>query len=353
MNCTAYDVQGDDQLILSHFPDAVWTFGLYRSAWKLDTNQTYYLWYNVDGPADAPGVTKRPVEAQEPTRIFFEISDVEDIVARIENGKVLNVEVRGVTGPVESYSYPLDHAHEAFEATRKCVSDHAAASSSAASAGDTHSQEGSGVAKEESMAGDSTETVEETAGSNVASGPRYELPPLGSKVIETMDVPGWDAAAFSGDDGTFTHCGIEAEYQNGATLGVARAVNGDLMLAVQYGDWSLTEGEWVPMSYTFGGDGPIEAAQDGKVVSSNAILTLLGATDAMAPAVAAAPAVSVSAEGTDLSFDISDIGPGIAAINECVARHMAAPSPTPAAKTPAAKKVGASPVPDSRDVVRD
>ena len=176
------------------------------------------------------------MEAQEPTRIFFEVSDLEDIIDRIENGKTLNVQVRAVAGAAENYSYPLDQAREAFEATRQCVNDHAAAADTgqSTSAGDEPSKEGSGVAKEEATAEETVpEGEEQSADSNVTAGPRYELPLLGSKVIETMEVPGWEAAAFSGDDGAFTHCGIKAEYQNGATLGVARAVNGDLVLAVQ------------------------------------------------------------------------------------------------------------------------
>ena len=101
VNCTAYGMHGDDQLILSYFPDDAWTFGLYRAAWNLDTNQTYYLWYNVDGPADAEGVIKRPVEAAEPTRIFFEVSDLEDIIERMESGRTLNLQFRGLTGDAE------------------------------------------------------------------------------------------------------------------------------------------------------------------------------------------------------------------------------------------------------------
>jgi len=139
VNCTAYDVQGDDQLILSYFPDKGWTFGLYRPAWTLDTNQTYYLWYNVDAPADAKDVVKRPVEAAEPTRIFFEVSDVEDIIDRIENGKTLNLQVRAITGPAETFSYTIDQAHEAFEAARKCVDDHVAQTTSEAPATDDQS----------------------------------------------------------------------------------------------------------------------------------------------------------------------------------------------------------------------
>ena len=71
------------------------------------------------------------------------------------------------------------------------------------------------------------------------------------------------------------------------------------------------------------GDNPIEASQDGKAVAAKADPDRARGNRHDGTGVAAAPAVSVSAEGRDLSFDISDIGPGITAITECVARHAA------------------------------
>ena len=91
------------------------------------TNESYSLSYNVDGPADAQSATKVAVDAPEPTRIFFEMNKIEDLIQRMESGKVLNLQLSGPPGAPESYSYPLDQAREAFEATRKCVRDHPAA----------------------------------------------------------------------------------------------------------------------------------------------------------------------------------------------------------------------------------
>jgi hypothetical protein len=124
MNCTAYGVSGDDQLILSYFVDEVWTVGVYRGAWNLNTNETYYLWYNVDGAAEGGGVIKRPVEAQEATRVFFEVSELEDIIARIEAGSQMNLQLRGFSMEPENLSFPLDQAPAAFAAARQCVADH-------------------------------------------------------------------------------------------------------------------------------------------------------------------------------------------------------------------------------------
>jgi len=120
VTCTAFGVYGDDQLILSYRPDT-WDFGLHRGAWRLDTNQTYYLHYNVDEPVEGAGVIKRPVEAVEPTRILFEVSGEEDLVARMEGGRRINLQLRGVALEPQTFSYPLDQAAEAFAATRDCA----------------------------------------------------------------------------------------------------------------------------------------------------------------------------------------------------------------------------------------
>jgi len=353
VNCTAYDVQGDDQLILSYFPDKVWTFGLYRAAWKLDTNQTYYLWYNVDAPADAPGVTKRPVEAAEPTRIYFEVSDVEDIIDKIENGKTLNIRFRGVTGSAGTYSYSLDQAHAAFEATRKCVADHAgtAETAEAPSSGEAVTKEGGAKGQqaadqfEESPAtaeANSTESETSTADSGATATPAEEestpqaLPVLGMNKIEDLEVPGWKAAAFALDNGAFTHCAIKAEYQNGATLGFALTAEGELVLAVQHGDWSLTAGAWAPISYTLKADTSYSDSGQGQAVDTNVIMADIGGKEDLGETLKGAREVDVQAEGKDLSFDTSDIGPALDAIEECVAQHASEPA---ASQAPAGKKV--------------
>lgn len=120
VTCTAFGVHGDDQIILSYRSDT-WEFGLHRGAWRLDINQTYYLHYNIDAPVDGHGVIKRPVEAIEPTRILFEVSGEEDIIARMENGRRIHLQLRGVALAPQDFSYPLDQAADAFAATRDCT----------------------------------------------------------------------------------------------------------------------------------------------------------------------------------------------------------------------------------------
>jgi len=339
VNCTAYDVQGEDQLILSHFPDAGWTFGLYRAAWKLDTNQTYYLWYNVDAPADAKDVVKRPVEAAEPTRIFFEVSDVEDIIDRIENGKTLNLQIRSVTGPAETFSYAIDQAHEAFEATRKCVDEHAAQATSEApatdaqsTASDTSTNEQDADATDESASSGSTDdsvaTTETTEGGSAPT----PLPALGSKKLEDLQVSGWTAAAFGQDDGSFTHCAIKAEYQNGATFGVALTAGGEILLAVQDGGWSLTEGNWVPLSFTLKTATPYsDDTGQAQAVDATTLMADIGSKEDLGTIMGGATEVTLSAEGKNFSFDTSDIGPAYAAIDKCVSDHAGQPASAPVA----------------------
>lgn len=352
-NCTAFGVHGDDQLILSLYPDGVWGFGLYRAAWNLDTNQTYYLWYNVDGPADATGVTKRPVEAAEPTRIYFEVSDLEDIIERIESGSTLNLQFRGLTRDPENFSYPLDQAPAAFEATRKCVADHAAASVSKEGTGTKDSSSTEQVAPPEESTEDqaSEEPAEDevaeaapTPDSTDSGGARRELPALGQKLIEEFEVPGWKAAAFSLDDGTFTHCAIKAEYQNGATLGAALAADGELVLAVKHGDWSLEMGAWVPISFSWKGTPDFSASTEGQVAEGdNVVLVAIGNDAELTESLKNAREMTIEAEGKTLAFDVSDIGPGIDAIGACATRHAAETEETPTPPPPAAKKAEASP----------
>lgn len=162
VNCTAYGMHGDDQLILSYFADGIWTFGLYRAAWNLDTSQKYNFSYNVDAEANVEGVTARPVQVPEPTRIFFEVGRTDNIMNRIEAGKTLYVRLGGPSGLVETYNYPLDEAHAAFTAARKCASEHAPPVEPPAVVEDTSTPEEPVVAASESPTGTETPTETET-----------------------------------------------------------------------------------------------------------------------------------------------------------------------------------------------
>lgn len=306
VNCTAYGSHGDDQLILSYFSDGIWTFGLYRAGWNLDTNQTYYLWYNVDSPADAAGVTKRPVEAVTATRIFFEVSELEDIIEKMEAGATLNIQFRGLTGDAENFGYPLDQTKEAFNATRECVAGHSS---------ETVRKEGE----------------EETPSSGESSEPKA-LPILGTKVLEQYEVPGWKAAAFALDDGTFTHCAIEAEYQNGATLGVALTVDDELLLIVNHADWWLTSNYWYPINFTLVADPPYSHSGQAQTVDATVLATRIGSYADFGATLEAAREIRVTAEGKDFSFDTSDIGPAVEELDWCIIGGPAAPEDPPAAK---------------------
>ncbi len=301
VNCTAFGVHGDDQLIISHYPGDRWEFGLYRGGWALDTNQSYFLWYNIDAPADGPGVIKRPVEAVEPTRIFFEVSSLEDIIARIEGGSTLNIQLRGFSIEPDSYSYPLDRAAEAFAATRECTLQHTEAAT--ADSGGTPSEEPSASEPDDDMA---------TAAA---------LPPIGNETIEDLQVPGWQAGAYA-DAGAFTHCAIRAEYDNGTTLGVARTAGGALLLALHRSDWSLVAGAPLPATLKIGEATPV--ASSGRALDEAMVVIDLGDEDQTAADLAAAKTMVVEVEGKTLDFDISDIQPGIEAIDACAEKHAAA-----------------------------
>jgi hypothetical protein len=121
LNCTAFAIMGEDQLMLSHHADDGWDFGLYRPSWALNADRTYELLFNVDGPAEGPGGTLRAVEAVEPTRVAFEVSDPLTLLGRLERGRQLAIELRSGAAVRASFRFPLHRAAEAFEAARECT----------------------------------------------------------------------------------------------------------------------------------------------------------------------------------------------------------------------------------------
>lgn len=121
LNCTAFGVQGADQLILSYHADEAWDFSLYRGAWALNPDQSYLLSYNVDAPLDAAGTANRPVEAVDMTRILLELEREDDLISRIERGRELVVRIGGAAETAEVFRYRLEHAAEALAATRECT----------------------------------------------------------------------------------------------------------------------------------------------------------------------------------------------------------------------------------------
>jgi hypothetical protein len=352
VNCTAYGVHGDDQIILSYFPDGVWTFGLYRGGWKLSTEETYYLWYNIDAPADGAGVIKRPVEAVEPTRIFFEVSEMEEIIERMADGSQLNLQLRGLSMQPESYSYSLDQAAEAFEATRACVQNNVG-STVAANAGDKESsgqkEEPVAALEEEEPAApeepvDEPDVEEEVAEELTSDRAR---PNFGDEMIEALTVPGWEAGAFADADGTFTHCAIRAEYQNDTTLAVGQAASDEIVMALARQDWESTTGDWVPVVLTLTGDATTTHEVEGEFVGPELVVMNLGLDGAFYDALYGASQLTVEVNGKTLAFDISDIAPGLDAIDDCVESHNAAAETPPA---PAGKRTEAPAAPEQPEV---
>lgn len=267
LNCSAFGLYGEDeQLILSYTPQGKWEFGLYRADWSLPTDGSYFLWYNVDKSVDEPGVMKRPVEAAEPTRIFFEVSSLETIIERAATGQQLNLQLRGVGMEPQSFSYSLDQAGAALDATRACVAHQAAQAQSADASDDVvvepdasddvvvEPEAGETVQVDPPSPSEAAEAAQSGQEQQNAAGP--SLPPIGGEKIETIEVPGWEGGAYADESGTFTHCGISAEYQNGTDLGFARTADNSLILAFARADWSLQSGEWSPIRYSYGKEFP-------------------------------------------------------------------------------------------------
>ena len=127
------------------------------------------------------------------------------------------------------------------------------------------------------------------------------------------------AAAFGREDGSFTHCGIAADYKNGATLGLARTASGDLMLEVRFRDWALKVGERLPLTTSLSGSATEVA--EALVVAPDKVVAKIAGDAAATDDLREARQVSVEAAGRTLVFDTSDIGPGVEAIDSCVAAH--------------------------------
>jgi hypothetical protein len=303
VNCTAFGIYGEEQLILSYMPQGSWEFGLWRPDWGLDTGGSYFLWYNVDAPVDGPGVMKRPVEAIEPERILFEVSSLETLIERASQGDQLNLQLRGLDVEPQSLSYSLDRAGEALQAAQECTRRNL----EAAHTGESEASQGDG-------------------GSADAAGPGAvpALPPIGDRQIESFEVPGWQGGAYADTGGTFTHCSILASYQNGTVLGIGRMAGGAWLLALQRSDWTLSPGAWSPIRYALAGDVPLDIEGEAQAIDSSIIAVNMGRQAWLVDALRAAPELSVTTQDRQLVFDISDIGPGLDALQDCASRHASA-----------------------------
>jgi hypothetical protein len=103
-------------------------------------------------------------------------------------------------------------------------------------------------------------------------------------------------------------------------------------MTLRRSDWSLQTGEWTPLQYQFKGAEPSTVAAEALALDPSVIAFDLGAVPATAVGLTDTAELAVTAHGRSLTFDISDLGPGLAAIDECAERHrktVAAPPPVP------------------------
>jgi hypothetical protein len=121
LNCTAFNVRGGDQLMMSHYPDEFWDISLYRSSWALETDRSYRLIYSIDGQRADTEALAHNAEAVEPTRILFESTSSDDLVNRMSGGREIAFELQGGARGPQILRYRLDRAAEAFAAARECT----------------------------------------------------------------------------------------------------------------------------------------------------------------------------------------------------------------------------------------
>ncbi|HEX2256169.1 MAG TPA: hypothetical protein VHG92_05605, partial [Afifellaceae bacterium] len=160
------------------------------------------------------------------------------------------------------------------------------------------------------------------------------LPPIGEEKVETLNVPGWEGGAYADAAGTFTHCGISAEYQNGAVLAFARTADNSLLLALARTDWTLQPKEWSPIRYSFGKDYPINTDGEAQAVNATILATNMGRDDLFTDQLKQSQMLTVEAQGHELKFDISDLAPGIEAIDACREAQLT-PAAAPSGKAAA------------------
>jgi hypothetical protein len=319
VNCSAFGVYDNynEQLILSHTPEGKWEFGLHRADWSLATDGAYTLWYNVDRSIEEPGVMKRPVEAAEPNRIFFEVSGLETLIERAATGRELHLQLRGPGMEPEDLSYSLDQAGAALEATEACVAEH--------------------LAQAETAAADDV-VVEPDAADDVVVEPQPAsaalVPETGDSPIESIEVPGWEAAAWAEEaSGAFAYCSIRAEYQNGTVLGFLRKADNGLVMTLRRSDWSLRPGGRSQTKYQVTWEaepnalgvtgGALERTGEAEAVDASTMAIEIGGDGSFMERLRQPQRLNIETEGMSLVFNIDDLPPGLDAIDECRERHLA------------------------------
>jgi hypothetical protein len=150
-------------------------------------------------------------------------------------------------------------------------------------------------------------------------------------------VQGWKGAAFTDGTGAFTHCAVEAEFQNATTVGLLRTAPGPLLMTLRRLDWSLQPGTWTALEYQFTGAEPTKMSAEALALDAFVLAFDIGVEAQAAAKIRDTTEIVVTAQGQSLTFDISDLGPGLAAIDDCAERHRkdasapAAPEPGPVA----------------------
>jgi hypothetical protein len=257
------------------------------------------------------------------------------------------VQLRGVKMEPQSFSYWLYRTKEAFDATRECTRRNVEAMRLAGAGGGT--------------ADSVAELQADPEGLDARAPSSQALLQLGTTRMEEFEVPGWSGAAFAGAAGAFTHCAIEADYRNGTHLAFLRAADGPLLMTLRRGDWKLSPGSPAPLQYRFGRDDPTKVAAEAIAVDATTLGVDFGTEAAIATQLSETPELVVDTEGRSLSFDISDIGPGLEAVDACAVRHSAAglglsasakvlpPDPSEAAAEPGLRGPQPSGVPPQDD----
>jgi hypothetical protein len=311
-HCVVYaEYQNGATLYISYEVTESWFVSVTHNDWSLTEGVQYAISVEVDRRGETDGTAV----ALGPHQLGLSIAGDDPFIRQIRRGNLLTFTFRSI-----EYGFELSNSNRALNAAQDCVRRHLAAGTRtpivrpgtpAAPAGESESALEAGASTGETGSGE--------ADTALAPAPARDLPPFGSDVIEELTVPGWQAAALA-EGAAFTHCAIKAEYENGTTLGFGRTVEGFFLMALRRADWTLTPGEWRTVKYGLGAQQPLDAAE-GKVIDQGLIVVDLGQEAAVYRAFGAAAQLSVEAEGKSLAFDISDIGPGFAAIDACLTRH--------------------------------
>lgn len=144
--------------------------------------------------------------------------------------------------------------------------------------------------------------------------------PARAETLETFTVGQWEGAAFANEEsGTFTHCAVLADHDNGFTTGFSMGANGNWALDLIREDWDLEAGEAEELAVRID-QGQARELQ-GQTAAPKHMRALMPKDDALIEALRKGRTLFVTRGTETHAFSLAGSSKALAALEECVARH--------------------------------